>query len=258
MNCSHAKKILYPTPEKCAPTIETARAMEHLRQCAQCKSYFESQADWSRSLKEKVGIEPAPEPLRERIAHKIEKRHANRRWKGPWVSPWKGVAASVLLLSGLWAIWQNSSRSSERFFEELCKDHIRYRTAESQIQSSDPAVIESWFSDKTGFGVHVPALQRADLVGARLCFLQKHPAALVFYRKGGRTVSMFQFSGREVSLRALSRSEIDGVPIWRRSLLGYTVAAFERRGVICAMVSDLRESQLLEMASAAQAQSQGY
>ncbi|MBI3698529.1 MAG: hypothetical protein HY238_27270 [Acidobacteria bacterium] len=61
-----------------------------------------------------------------------------------------------------------------------------------------------------------------------------------------------------MNLAALDRWEVDGAPIWRASMKGYSLAAFEQRGVVYALVSDLRESELLELASAAQVKARGY
>jgi hypothetical protein len=97
----------------------------------------------------------------------------------------------------------------------------------------------------------VPQYEGAELLGSRLCFLKKHKAALVFYRKDGHPVSLFQMSAHGVNLSALDRSVIDGVPVWHKSVNGFSIVAFERRGVVWALVSDLHESELLELASAA-------
>jgi len=258
MNCSHARRILYPAPGKAATTIETPAATEHLRECALCQSYFQTQAEWSRQLKEKAGIEPAPDPLRERIAGMIEQQRARRSWHGTSLGRRRVLTAALVALVLLPAGWLAYRFSSQRFFEGVCEDHAKYLNADSQVRSPDPSVIESWFRDKTEFAVRVPAFERASLVGGRLCFLKKRKAALIFYRKHDRTVSLFQFNGAGLSLRALDRAVIDGVPIWRASFKGYSLAAFQHRGLIYVLVSDLRESELLEMASAAQMESRGY
>src|SRR5215831_13754780 len=84
----------------------------------------------------------------------------------------------------------------------------------------------------------------------RLCALKQHKAALVFYRKRGRTVSLFQKNASGINLYSLDHEVIDGRSIWRGSFDGYNLAAFEDRNVVYVLVSDLRESELLEMASA--------
>lgn len=258
MNCSDARKILYPLPEKCAPTIESGRATGHLRECADCRQYFERQTKLVEMLKQKVGIESTPEPLRDRIAEMVKKARAPRLWEQPWMGRWGRFAAAVLVFAALPVVWFAYRLPSVQFFQELCEDHVRYLSAESQVRSSDPSVLEAWFREKADFGVRVPKFDSAELLGGRLCFLKKRKAALVFYSKQGKPVSLFQFNGRGIILGVLDRAEIDGASLWRMSFKGYSLAAFENRGVIYALVSELRESELLECASAARAKSKGF
>jgi anti-sigma factor RsiW len=253
MNCSLARKVVYPSPERCALSVDTAPALEHVRQCPDCGRYFESHDEWSRLLRAKAGTDPAPEALRERVAGIIEKhqRIPSQRIR-------RGIVAAGLLLTLVPGLWLASRFRSQLLFQAMCEDHAKYMNAESQLRSSDTAQIESWFRDKTDFSVRVPALDNTDLVGSRLCFLRGRKAALIVYRRQSRPVSLFQLNGRDVSLAALDRWEVDGVPFWRTSWKGYSLAAFQQRGVVYALVSDLRESELLELASAAQIKARGY
>ena len=256
MNCAVARKVLYPGPGKCALSLESAQAMEHLRVCPECRSYFEAQTEWSRLLREKVGTARAPEGLRDRVAEMFgsgagnEARKPSRRGRG--------IAGGVLALAGSVALWLAYLVPSQLFFRELFEDHAKYLNGESQVASRGPSDIESWFRGKTDFNVRVPTFENASPLGGRLCFLRGRKAALVFYRKDGRPVSLFQFDEKGIHLLALHRSEIDGVPVWRTSWKGYSLVAFEHRGVVYALVSDLREGELLDLAAAARLKAQGY
>ena len=245
MSCADAQKILYPGPEKCALSVEAAQALEHLRQCSECRSHFETHAEWSRPLREKAGTLPAPQALRERITAMVTTLDAARPGRLPW------IAAAALVMVASAGLWLASFLPSRLFFQELCEDHAKYLGAESQVGSSAAADIESWFRGKTDFSVRAPALEAAEPLGGRVCLLKGHKAALLFYRKRGRPVSLFQFDQRAVSLRALERWEADGAPLWRASWKGYSLVAFRKRGVIYALVSDLRESELADLAAAA-------
>jgi len=152
-------------------------------------------------------------------------------------------------------MWYEPSAS---FFSDICRDHARYLSGQADVQSAEPEVVETWLRQQTKYAVQVPSLQDATLLGGRLCHLREKPAALVFYRKRERPLSLFQFSEDGVNLRALNRSVIEGTPIWRGSFHGYNVAAFPQRGLIFVLVSDLREGELLELASEARAQARGF
>lgn len=250
MNCSEVRHTLYPTPDKSLVTIETAQALAHLRECDSCQAHFEAQTEWARILHEKLPCELAPASLQARIANLAERRQSSRFY-WPHTRPARtAVAALALLVVGFLA-WWTYRIPSQRFFEELCEDHAKYLSAESQLQSNDPAAIEAWFLGQAGFGVRVPKLENTELLGSRLCFLKRRKAALIFYRRQGRPVSLFELSESDVSLSALNRMVIDGSPIWHKSLNGYSLVAFENRGVVSMLVSDLRESELLALALAA-------
>jgi len=248
MNCSQVRTVLFPTPDRALVTIETPGAMNHVRDCQACQAFFEHQQEFSRTLRAKAGVEPAPDALRERVTRLIE-RHGPRDLL---VSRrFLTAVAAITLAVGLGAMWFAWGLPSRELFQELCQDHAKYLEAQSQLPSSDPAVIESWFRDKAEFGVHVPLLDKTDLLGSRLCFLKRRKAALIFYRKDSRPVSLFELSRSEVSLSYLDRSMIDGSPIWHKSFNGYSLVAFENRGVVSVFVSDLREDELLPLALAA-------
>src|SRR5437867_6774701 len=147
MNCSHARNILFPTSEKALVTIETAGAMNHVRDCRECQAFFEQQRDLSKALRAKVGIEPAPDALRERMARLVEKHRASDTTLLKTRRQALVAAAVVVLTIGLGGLWLALRAPSQGLFQEMCADHAKYLDAQSQLPSNDPAVIESWFRD---------------------------------------------------------------------------------------------------------------
>ena len=257
MTCSQTRKILYPEPAKAETTTEYAEAAQHARGCPECARYFQEQRRWAQLLKEKAGTGQAPESLRKKVAAVVSRdrdvtpRIGFRRRRLALLA----VLVIAAVIPAAWWAWYEPSVS---FFSDICRDHARYLDGRAGVQSGEPEVVESWLRQQTKYAVRVPSLEGTTLLGGRLCHLREKPAALVFYRKRDRAVSLFQFSEDGVNLRALNRSVIEGAPIWRGSFHGYNVAAFPRRGLIFVLVSDLRESELLELASEAQAQSRGF
>jgi len=252
MTCRAVRKILYPAPERAPEGPGMAEARAHVRECAACRDYFAAAEKWSALLREKSGREEAPALLVEEVVGGIERSPARRS------RSWRRILVAALAAAVLPAAWVAYRLPSERFFRALCEDHAHYLDSQSQVRSSDPSALEAWFRERAGFSVRIPSFESGELVGGRLCFLRQRKAALVFYRKNGTPVSLFATDARGLTLGALDRAEIDGVPLRRGSFQGYTVAAFEMRGVLYALVSDLRESELLQWASAAQVKSRGH
>lgn len=252
MTCSEAGRVLYPNPEQAESTIARAEALEHLASCATCAEEMRRSVAWGALLRERLPHEEAPESLRESL-------HRMATDETPATRPGRLTrrALPAAIVAGAAGAWWLLYPRSDGFFRQVCEDHAKYLAGQSEISSADPAAIEAWFQDQTGFAVHVPRFEQASLRGGRLCFLRGKRAALVFYRRRERPVSLFQFPAEDVNLRELEHSVIDGAPVWRGSYQGFNVTAFEQRGMIYTLVSDLRESELLQLASAAQAQSRG-
>src|SRR5260370_32778677 len=248
MNCFIVRKIMYPGRGRAETSIERAAALRHVAECAECQQYFAAKIELSRGLKCKIGNEQAADAMRARIGAQIDKRRsgATRSFR------WAGIAAAVFAILAAPSLWIYSRLHSASFFEEVCADHSKYLQAQAQLVSGDPRQIEAWFRDKAEFGIHVPDYENAQLLGGRLCFLRKHKAALVFYRKGGHPVSLFELDASGVNLSALTRSEMDGATFWHSGFSGYSLVGFQKRGVLYLLVSDLRESELLDLVIATQ------
>lgn len=250
MNCSAARLVLYPRPELAETRIDIAEASRHLAQCEACQDYFRSQDAFASDLALASKPVAASDALRQRVSREIEnhRRASNSQGKLLW---WRlgAIAACAAVLIVGWSAWSLRRASSREFFDEVCADHAKYLEAQSQIQTDHPETVERWFRDKAGFRVHVPSSPEAQLLGARLCFLKTHRAALVFFRKEGHPVSLFELNASEISLRALQHSVIDASEVWHDSLNGYSVVAVRKQGVVSILVSDLRESDLLGLAS---------
>ena len=250
MNCSSARLVLYPKPELSETRIDMSKASHHLARCEACQDYFRDQEAFASDLALASKPIVASDALQQRVSLEIQ---GHRRAPASQIRRSfrrvGAVAASVAVLIAGFAAWSLRRAPSREFFEELCADHAKYLDAQSQIRTDHPEIVERWFRDKAGFRVHVPSSSDAQLLGARLCFLKTHRAALVFFRKEGHPVSLFELNASEISLRALQHSVIDANEVWHESMNGYSVVAMRKQGVVSILVSDLRESDLMGLAS---------
>ena len=234
-----------------------ADASRHVAACEECQLYFKDQETFSTDLRTASPSVPASDALRQRVSAEIERHWRPQPARNKFNSRRAGVlvaSAGLALASGFFA-WFLPGSPSRDFFNELCADHSKYLDAQSQIRTEHPETIEHWFRDKTGFRVNVPRSPETQLLGARLCFLKKHRAALIFFRKEGHPISLFELSSSEVNLQALKHSVIDATEVWHDSINGYSLVAIQKQGVVSILVSDLRESDLLGLASAVRSDS---
>lgn len=249
MTCREARLALYPTLETAATTVERVAASQHVTQCSACQQYLQNQVELGRGLRSGLPHTQASQALRQRVGATVEQR----RQRSSNTPLWRRVglfwpAAALILLVPVFS-WFLARTSSRSFFNEMCADHSRYLQAQSQIRAERAGTIQTWLQQKIQFRVHVPQSPDTQLLGARLCFLKERKAALIFFRKNGHPVSLFELDASEVSLLALHRSVIDAKDVWLDSMDGYSLVAIRQRGVVSVLVSDLAESDLLTLAS---------
>ena len=248
MRCEEVREMVYPTPEKCEFTTQTDRALDHIRNCEACREHYRAQEEWSRSLRAKAGSEPAPDALRTLVGRMVAEAATVSAGKLGTRRQWAMAAlAGCIVLAAV--VWAGSYAGSRLFFQSVLEDHARYTASQPEITASEPREIESWFHGQAGFGVRIPAIDNARLLGGRLCDLRGRRAALVFYRRSERPVSMFLLNDRGISMAALDRWKIDGEPLWKTAWQGYSLAAFRERGLLYVVVSDLREAELVALAA---------
>jgi anti-sigma factor RsiW len=153
-----------------------------------------------------------------------------------------------LIFAGLW-LRSRHTQESEQLASILVEDHARYQSATTEVTSSEPEVINAWFRDRVRFSVQPPRLSDSSLVGGRLCNLRGHPAALVFYRKPQTMISLFVLDGRDIELPKEHLIALEERPCFVTAERGYNVVMWKQRGLLYALVSDLRSAELLQLSS---------
>jgi anti-sigma factor RsiW len=120
-----------------------------------------------------------------------------------------------------------------------------------ELASDDPDAVSSWFRGKVSFPVAAPRFGRSDvrLLGARLTHVGADDAAYLAYRVQDHPLSVLVFpaglrpaAGRDVRVVGDRR-----IYTSRRGGLAWVL--FDSGGLTYALVSDLPEALLLELAT---------
>ncbi len=166
----------------------------HLDSCTSCQHKVKILFALKETVVRSADFLPIPHTLREQVG------------PHPRPFPWlglrrpgggKAVLALVLILAitsmARWLWRQGEEEKYEEIAQVLVADHIHYLQVPDalEISSSDPAEVAAWFQDKVPFPVRIPLLNRARLLGGRLCLLLGQQVALVFYEQGGKRLSLF-------------------------------------------------------------------
>jgi anti-sigma factor RsiW len=167
---------------------ESASVAAHLRECAPCRE----QAEAERLLRAKLRELPSPEPGA-RIERRVRASLLPRRTQ--LLRVLLPLAAALALL----ALWLRTSPAG--MAHALALDHMkcfRHARVPAKVFADDGRPIVEWFAAQ---GTPMPRLpsRPADLalLGARYCpLVDGSSVPHVYYRDGGRNVSLFVVSRR--------------------------------------------------------------
>jgi anti-sigma factor RsiW len=261
MECSTARKVLYNSQvlhgDRPAPVeTETEDARLHLEECAACQQFFAAEKSLAVLLRKHAPREDASSTLREQVLSRIAEEQQKAKRPSRWSFLRRRSAILVLalfllaglIIAGLW-LRSRYAQESEQLASILVDDHARYQTVTTEVTSSEPEVINAWFRDRVRFSVQPPRLADSSLVGGRLCNLRGHPAALVFYRKPQNMISLFVLDGHDIELPKEHLIALEERPCFVTAERGYNVVMWKQRGLLYALVSDIRSADLLQLST---------
>ncbi|MBI4686310.1 MAG: DUF4367 domain-containing protein [Nitrospirae bacterium] len=239
MKCNEARKITYLSEYPEVVTEDMMEAKRHVRECPECRMFFEQERAFASLLRDKAAKDKAPAELRQRLleAEPAKKMHSGLMYK--IIS----IAAILMLVAGGYIFKLYSD--TESMVEKIVNDHINFLSYSGiQVTSSRSDEIKAWFGDRVDFSVNVPEL-KAALKGARLCLLDKKRLALLFYEHNGSQISLFVTTELDTE-RLLSGEEVivkdKKVRIVEQK--GYNLLLWQERGISYALVSDLSIDKL--------------
>lgn len=239
MKCGNARKLTYLSEFPEVVTQEMVEAKRHVKECPECRTFFEQEKAFSSLLREKVAGDKAPPELRQRLSISAPARKSHSKLMRNIVS----IAAILVLFAGGHVFKLHSD--TESLVEKLVNDHIEFLSYSGiQINSTDPGEIKTWFNGRVDFGAVVPGLA-ATIRGARLCLLDEKRLALVYYEQGGSQLSLFMTTELNPE-RLLSDKEVvlKGKKVHVVEQKGYNLLLWQDRGVTYVLVSDLNIDEL--------------
>ncbi|HTQ08762.1 MAG TPA: anti-sigma factor [Fimbriimonadaceae bacterium] len=230
MICDEARILLSAYQDGELPPERREAIEQHLKACPACA------ATLGRSLRLGDAIR----------AHAPSYRAPESLWNAlsPATSPrfWRPFAAGLAIgLAGVLAVFLLLGRPAPRdFTADLVSDHVRSLMASHliDVQSTDRHTVKPWFLGKLDFSPAVPDLS-ADgfpLVGGRLDYVGRHPAAALVYRRAKHVINVFVLPARA---DFVGGHDLDGYHVrrWRIGDLDYWA------------VSDVEPAQLQEFAT---------
>lgn len=223
MNCP-AFEMLSAGADGALAAHELHSVQGHLAGCARCRALRAELVLLKASVREGAEAPPASEALKVRLATIVARRRSFRRAATVSAAMVGAVAAVVIL----------TRRAPPDLAAQLVGDHV-LMTLEGakplEVRDDDPSRIERWFEGRLDFALRIPRLPDARIVGGRVCSIAGRRAALAFYERNGRRLSLFMMYG--ASARS---SGCEGVQ-------GFSVCQVPLRGVGYALVTELPAAQ---------------
>ncbi len=201
--------------------------------------------------------EEAPYELREQVVASL----AKKSWLS-WIPrfdfdfPLLGRFATVGLIAVFAVVVLTSSTNAFPIFKASIERHIdclggRYS---SEVQTDNLEEVTKWFEGRLSFPVRPPDLsvKGAKLIGARLCHLKEKPVALLFYEKDGHRMSLYMIDSTDMKFTKGKDVSKGDKEMYVRNEQGYSsLLCLDKRhsGVGCVIVTDMPESELIELMS---------
>jgi hypothetical protein len=136
---------------------------------------------------------------------------------------------------------------------------IHARTLPLDYTASDAGSVQRWLQGRLDFGVQLPrfAPQKGPppaLQGVRLSTLHSRPAAVISYlvpAVEGRRVSLVIMDDPDPQMAGAVR-QLQGRKVWLTQARGFNVASWRSHEIVYSLISDLDESDVLELVRAAE------
>jgi anti-sigma factor RsiW len=237
---------------------DQADALEaHLRDCTECTRLVEAQRGWQRTMRAGMTRFAAPDRLRARLAVALSEAddaiEAPPRRHAAWrpLAMAASLAFAIVASSGVTAYFTLPSEQ-DRIVDSVVSGHVRSLMANhlTDVPSSDQHTVKPWFHGRIDLAPPVDDLapQGYKLIGGRLDYLERQPAAALVYQHREHPINLFVVAAPSAG---------DGKPSDITSVAerGYNVLHWTAGGMAFWAVSDLDLAELRDFARLYQARS---
>jgi anti-sigma factor RsiW len=237
---------------------DQADALEaHLRDCADCTRLVEAQRGWQRTVRAGMTRFAATDRLRARLAVALTEADdaaaAPRRQGAGWrpLAMAASLAFAIVASSGLTAYYTLPDEQ-DRMLDNVVSGHVRSLMAShlTDVPSSDQHTVKPWFHGRIDLAPPVDDLapQGYKLVGGRLDYLDRQPAAALVYQHREHPINLFVVAA---PTQTAGDGKLGGVT--SLSERGYNVLHWNAGGMAFWAVSDLDLAELKDFARLYQA-----
>jgi anti-sigma factor RsiW len=222
ISCGTVRRLLWPGTAVREALPEVISARQHVKECAQCRSFFEERNPLQAGLKEVAAHERAPFEVRQRLFAAIaeERTKSSGPFRGSHWLPIAAAAAVTLVAIALADRRFDQPALEQSFAAAVALDHGQWLHG-GGISSSAQNEVSRWIATRVPYAVDVPAFPSAQLKGGRIARIEGKQAAVMLYELDAQPMSYFvlQLDATDVGARIerLSHSRLEGYQLvmWR-------------------------------------------
>jgi hypothetical protein len=252
ISCGRARRVLWPGSGPRVVTPEAELAERHVADCAECRRFLEDMGRLGRLTHELAPRPRAPREVRDRLFKTVARaRSAGPASGRPRLAAWAGLAAVLALLAGAVLQWGGRGAAPSDPFTGLAQDHMRATRGDGLV-SDDSVSVSRWLAARLPFAMEVPSLPGLRIRGARLCLMDGRRGGVVEYADQAHSISYFVLPDPEPEHPA------PGGDLRSAARAGYRVVTWREPGLMFALVGDVPEAALVNLARLCIAKAMGF
>ena len=203
---------------------ELAALEGHLQTCPDCTAEALARMQMKRATRAAaMRFTPSAE-FRQRVQMSIAPK---RRRFAFWTSPALAVAAALVLVVTVSALWMARHSARDQAVAQLLDMHVAALASPNPVDvvSSDRHTVKPWFQGKLPFTFNLPELQGSNyaLLGGRLVYFRGKPGAQLIYELRKHELSVFIVPDGGTSGLAEDKENGFSVESWSAGGLRYAI-----------------------------------
>jgi anti-sigma factor RsiW len=265
VECGYFREWLHPWVDGELDLVRGLEMERHLQDCTACLAEYTALRELHSRLSQADLRFRAPAGLEAKIRGLVEAEYRHpmkaaivlpevRPETGPRSVPrffrsvpvaWAAALCALILISFALLEWERMGRGKsdlEALGQELVDSHFRSLQASHlvDVASTDQHTVKPWFAGKIDFSPPVEDLANFGfpLIGGRLDYIRRHPAAALVYKRNLHTINLYCWPDREM----------DGKGIFHSLHQGYHILIWKDGDFAWGAVSDLNETELRQFA----------
>jgi len=199
MICKDVPDLIQPYTDAELDSGKASALEAHLRDCRDCNRLVEAERNWQRTVQAGMTRFTASDRLRARLAVALAEADGTAAARPP-ARAWRplamaaSLALAIVTSSGLTA-YLTLPGEQDRMVDSVVSGHVRSLMAGhlTDVPSSDQHTVKPWFHGRIDLAPPVDdlAAQGYPLIGGRLDYLDRHPAAALVYQHRQHPINLF-------------------------------------------------------------------